>query len=261
MTVELRLSPNNKKVVSGQVCLVGELMKNPREIRANRVFENADKELRISYQIEEASTLSFNNGTMIGDVLDSENPWFQWHVFKKTSGVVTTMEETSHPELHIGELSVKPFLFPLSGTRAKLALVVFPLSKEKLSTDHPNSVKAAFPGVELTSMEIDMFPLMDVVNDKNWGCPIIPLLNMGGSVDDHPNIPPTDQIRSKVSTILRTAIKPEIKRDLTTLKTAWQNIKDRGPSVMKERQPDLIWPAASSTTREGQQTGESHFLV
>ena len=40
MTVELRLSPDNKKVVDGRVCLVGELMKNQREIRANRLTKN-----------------------------------------------------------------------------------------------------------------------------------------------------------------------------------------------------------------------------
>ena len=51
----------------------GLLMKNRREIRPNRLFPEADKELRISYMIEDSSVFTFNSGPMIGNHIEDDN--------------------------------------------------------------------------------------------------------------------------------------------------------------------------------------------
>ena len=51
--ITLKTSPDNRKVTSSKMFTAGLLMKNRREIRANRLFPEADKELRISYMIED----------------------------------------------------------------------------------------------------------------------------------------------------------------------------------------------------------------
>ena len=51
VAVSLTLSPDNKKVVNGKILAMGELMKGIKDFRANRIFERADKDLRVSYMI------------------------------------------------------------------------------------------------------------------------------------------------------------------------------------------------------------------
>ena len=65
-------------------------MRGFKEFRANKVFEGVDKEIRVSYCVEEASTFSFNDGTLTGDVVDGDNPGFQWNVIRKGSRGETT---------------------------------------------------------------------------------------------------------------------------------------------------------------------------
>ena len=50
MGITLKTSPDNRKVVNSNIYLVGEFMKTPREIKANRIFPEAEKDLRISYR-------------------------------------------------------------------------------------------------------------------------------------------------------------------------------------------------------------------
>ena len=69
-TILLNLSPDNKKVVGGKMVLVRDLMKGTKEVKANRLFPEADKQLNISYQIDDAALFTFNSGTMIGEIID-----------------------------------------------------------------------------------------------------------------------------------------------------------------------------------------------
>ena len=147
-----------------------------------------------------------------------------------------------YEENHIGSLSMRPYLIPLSASKIKMTVVLFPFSKEQLFTDHPLSSKGSFPGLELTSFELGIFPVVNSDSDKTWGCPVIPLIHLGGSEDDHPNLPPTSDIKACISSIFRSALKPDIKRDLRTLTPAWQAIKVSGPSKLKEKYPALIRP-------------------
>ena len=62
VSVGLTLSQDNKKITSGKIYTHGELMRSNKDFRANRLFENIDKDLRIFYQIEDFSIFKFNNG-------------------------------------------------------------------------------------------------------------------------------------------------------------------------------------------------------
>ena len=242
-TIQLGLSTDNRKIETAKVFVLGELMRGNKDFRANRLFEGADKELRVSYCIEEGSTFTFNGGTLVGDYLDSQDPGIQWHVYKKGKrGDTQVIEDDLHEENGIKGWCVRPFLIPLSATKTKMVLAAYPMAKDQLVREHPESVKAAFPGLELTGFEIDLFPLVDQDSNKSWGCPIIPLLFLGGTEDDHPVIPATEDLKAKISSVMRTALKPDLKRDLRSLMSMWQAIKESGPSKMKEKRPDLAWP-------------------
>ena len=145
-------------------------------------------------------------------------------------------------ENNIRNICMKPYLVPLTSNKAKLSILAFPLSSSQLEDEHNHNKKAAFPGLEMAVFEVDLFPVVDKEIGKTWGCPIVPLFNLGGSEEDYPNLPKTVDIKAAISKNLRSAVLPTTKRDLRTLFSAWASIKESGPSKMKEKLPDMMWP-------------------
>ena len=142
----------------------------------------------------------------------------------------------------IGHFSIHPHVVPLSSSKARVTLIVFPLSKDDLEAQHTHSKKASFPGLELMQCDVDIFPRMGGETGKAWGCPLVPLIQFGGRVEEHANLPPTDDIKAAISATLRATVIPTTKRDLRTLAAAWTAIQESGPSRLKERSPDMLWP-------------------
>ena len=79
--ITLKTSPDNRKVVMSNIFLAGDLMKSSKEIKANRLFADADKDIKIIYSIEDATVLTFTSGSTIGDMMD--DAIINWNVVKK----------------------------------------------------------------------------------------------------------------------------------------------------------------------------------
>ena len=196
--------------------------------------------MRIVYSIEDASIFSFKTGTMIGDMLEDAS--INWSVGKKTGRTTVDIEESEYETNHIGHFVIRPYLVPLSSSKMRLTVLAYPLALAELELDHPLYKKASFPGLELTQCDVDMFPLANKETGKAWGCPLVPLLYLGGAQEQHPQIPQTSEIKAAVSAVLRAVVVPVTKRDLRTLTTAWVAIKESGPSKLREKTPDTMWP-------------------
>ena len=153
MGITLQTSPDNRKLTNSSVFLTGELMKGNKEVRANQIFDEADKELRISYIIEEASILTFKSGTLIGDVIDDDK--IPWSVIKKNNRGTTEVDSSEYEGQKIGHFCLRPYLVLISSTKARLTILVFPTSLADLEASHSHWRKAAFPGMEL--MQADIF--------------------------------------------------------------------------------------------------------
>ena len=91
MGLTLKTSPDNAKVDNANVYLVGEFMRGGKEIKANRLFIDADKDLKISYHIEEACVFSFRSGTMIGELVSDDK--VTWSVYRRGSRGNTDIPE------------------------------------------------------------------------------------------------------------------------------------------------------------------------
>ena len=177
---------------------------------------------------------------MIGELVSDDK--VTWSVYRKGSRGNTDIPEEEYEANKIGHFCLRPVIVPLSSSKARVTLLVFPLTKEELETQHAHSGKAAFPGLELMTCDVDMFPRMNKDTGKSWGCPIIPLICLVGDMDKNRSIPSTDDIKAAISATLRATVIPVTKRDLRTLAAAWQSIQESGPTKLKERSPDTLWP-------------------
>ena len=256
MGVILETTPDNKKVSNGSIFLTGEYMRNPKEIKANRLFLEAERDLRMSYLIEDAGVFTFNAGTLVGDYINDDR--ITWSVVRKTNrGQVEEVEEASYGEHNIGNFCLRPFVVPLSPKTARVTIMAYPLKKEELEAQYSLCGDPAFPGLELMVCEVDMFPMASPDTSKAWGCPLVPLLLLAGDQEEHANIPPTGDIKAAISAILRTAVCPTTKRDLRTLSATWTSILESGPSKLKQKAPECLWPL---WTRENpRQQGRKHI--
>ena len=250
VSVGITLSPDNKKIIQGKVFLQGELLKSSKEIRVNKLWDQSDKDLRLSYRIDDASIFTFNDGSLVGDYVDSSN--INWMIVEK--GNSTALEVGDYTERGVEEFCIRPFIIPLSAEKAKLKVLIFPVSKDRLSTDFAHFDKPSFPGLEMFSMELPLFPLTRQAGGKDWGCPLIPMILLGADGEDEPNLPPTQEIRRAISAIMRTAKMPDVKRDSKTVLKAWGDIRESGPSKLKERLPDLLWPEVAECSDQPGET-------
>ena len=254
--ITLETSPDNTKVVASKMFVTGDLMKANKEINANRLFIDAPKDLRITYSIEDAGVLTFNNGTLIGDFLEDSS--ISWGVIKKAGGTSSVIAEAEYEVNKIGHFTLRPFLVILSPTIARIVIHAYPLSLVELQAGHPLCGKASFPGLELARFEVDLAPQTNEETGKAWGCPLTPLIYLGGDPKESPNLPSTAEIKARISSTLRSGIMPVTKRDLRTLATAWAIIKESGPSKLVEKAPDPMWPL---WTMETQQQGKGKFTI
>ena len=143
---------------------------------------------------------------MVGELIDGSE--LTWSVEKKTSARVSnTVEEAEYGRNNISDFCIKPYLVPVSGRKVKLTILAFPMGVDQLKTKHPMSSKAPFPGLELWSTVVNLFPATNTDLGKDWGSPITPLFLLGGDEAEHPNIPPTSDIKKKMASIFRTATK------------------------------------------------------
>ena len=181
--VLLQLSPDNKKVTNGQFFLTGKLYEEASTIKADRLWPQVPPNLRFNWRVEEAHTLTFNSGTMVGDLLDGST--LDWFITEETPGLTPKTLTTSEMEAAgVGDFSARAFAYPIRSTWLKVSLVLFPLARDSLLMDHKLANNRAFPGIEFKSEEIQFCPLN---SSKKWGSPFIPLLLAGGDRDARPS--------------------------------------------------------------------------
>ena len=235
--------------------LMGKLYEEGVSIKAERLWLGVPASLRLNLKIEEASILTLS-GTMVGDYVDQAD--LDWTITDEMPGLTPkTLDQGELVEKGVGGFCCRVFAYPVRPTWVKIAIMVYPLNREELAMQHKLYNNPAFPGIEFKSEEIQFCPLS---NDKRWGCPFVPLLLTGGCRGTFPHIPDTDEIRAKVASILRTAVKPDSSRNMAGLQPKWEAISVAGASKLKEKVPDTIWPEIEGSSSAGPQTGRNGNL-
>ena len=185
LTVGLTLSNNNKSIINAKIHMIGDLMDAPKDVRAKKLFEKFPSDLRIFYLVKDISAYTFSSGTLVGDYLDCSD--ITWYVEKKIQGEANIcIEPHDYGKNHVGSFCLHPYIIPLSGQKAKVQVLVYPLSLDDLKDKYPLYKDPAFPGLEIANLEVALFPHTNTETGKDWGSPILLLLLPGGDLEDHP---------------------------------------------------------------------------
>ena len=157
------MSPDLTQFVSGKFFITGTLHSDgntPRPVKADRLWENAGNNLRLNIKVEDSTLFTFNRGGLVGDYLDSTE--FHWWIEKEVPGTLSTnLDENEHETNSIGQFCLRPFVWPISPRKARMSILLYPLSKDDLSSNHPHYLNPSFPGIEVQSLGIPLFPGTD----------------------------------------------------------------------------------------------------
>lgn len=246
--VGLTLGNDNRRILDSRFILLGVLCTDKR-VNAAKFWDNMDapsssqsspESLSLSFSIPDCGIFKFPNGGLVSEYLDGDAiP----HKFLRGDVQVPDGEL---PDSYLG-FAVRAYIIPTRETYAKINLMLFPLPKDMLNSNHPLCENPCFPGISLFSGEFPLLPRSaDNPLKKNWGCPLTPAVIPGASTEESNNVPRTPLLRAAVALLLRKTHKPESKSGHQNLMARWTEIFEQGESKLKEHPLEQIWPLLAS---------------
>lgn len=231
----LKLAPDNRRILSSSVFLLGSLFEDKSVNAAN--FWNLESAISLILSIPDSSIFSFPNGSLCSEFLDSSSFKFS---FKQGE---TTLSKEDQAAAGIHGFSLRAHLMPISATFTRIWITLVPISLASLIADHPLATNPAFPSIKLIDRDIPLGPPSDGPPlSKVWGCPITPAVILGAPLDEAPNVPQTSAMIAAISAMLRKAVRPEIVQNSTNLYKRLQSLLNHGVSKLKDQPLDFIWP-------------------
>ena len=238
--VGLCLSNNNRRVTDATFHLLGSLCREKR-VSANKYWDLEDT-TSMQFSIPDCDMFKFPAGNLVSEIVDGGVIDHTFYVGDQP------IEHEDLPETVLG-FSIRAFIIPTRESYAKLKLILYPLPKDMLVANHILASNPMFPGVSVFSGE---FPLLPVSSsyplEKNWGCPISPVILPGMDFEESENYPRTALVRAAVAQLMRKAVIPESKAGFSTLLPRWIELAETGLAGLKDNSLDSIWPLPSTSS-------------
>ena len=230
------LAADNCTVANFSFHSIGELFVEPRIFKSSKFFTFTDHQLVII----SIDTEHFDfPGTLASNLVDHSS--FRYVFRGGSQNAELTAEEAR--QLGFQGFCLKFFAVPTSERWARYTLVLFPLDKAALLAKYPIAEDPRFPGLQVDVGDCELTPFQGaVLEDCNWGAPILPIILSRNQFVEGGNFPSSTQLRSGLASLMRKAKKPEIKQNLDFLMERWAEISEHGAAALKDGPPAQLWP-------------------
>lgn len=192
----------------------------------------------------QTSLFSFPNGSLTSALVDSSALKVSWY---KDDAFLTPEQRE---EEGVPGFSVRCHVIPKqvlgSGTWGAIHLTLLPLPKSTLLELHPLAAKPNYPCLKIYSG--NSFPIgfktSAVFPDTDCGTPLVPALLTGGDWENLPHTPSTQALRAAIAATLRNVCLPDVRKEVKTVKKAWEDLASAGEAGLKNTNHALktIWP-------------------
>ena len=225
-----QLSNDNKTINNLTFHLAGTLWEpKGQTISANR-FWDLEPGTSLHFPTLNTNAFAFSQGKLVSNYIGHQEITHEW----KKDGASVQM---------FRDFCLRAFVAPFEEHWANLWILLYPLGKSELLESYSLAEHAGFPGIQVCDVEIPFgFDSSALLPDTAWGSPIAPAVLAGASWDDHNCPPPTEALKRALADTLRTATKPEKKRDFSTLLPRWTEILENGEATLKLHAPSALWP-------------------
>ena len=232
-----QLAQDNKSLENMEPVLAGTLFrKTARKYVSTKFWNFPDKTYLVLQPID--LTLFRFTDTLDSGYVDSSEISYG---FVYEDG--TEVPEGTLSDQGFAGFSLRIFVTPVGGTTAKMKLVLFPAKKSVLKDDHAQSGDARFPGLTVTSVEVQMGINYSTLSDKSIGTSIVPCLMSQSQYDSSCAVPSTEQVMACVSSLMRTAVVPETVKSHKELWQRWGEIAKDGANKLQSMAREYVWPA------------------
>ena len=237
--LSVTLSADNLRVDEATFHLLGSLWQDKSFHAAS--FWTTVSPTVLTLSLPDLSVFNFPPGSLCSDYLSSADLQFS---FSQNDQIVPP---NLYQSAGLSAFCLRVFAYPSSDSYAKLVILLFPFPLSRLATDNQLYLDPCFPGLKLADYEIPLAPpaLLSPINNS-WGFPLAPAVFPGSDWSDNSRVPSGTRLRIALSQLLRSAVLPEVKANITGLKQRYAVILEKGTSAFKPKFPTLIWPPAST---------------
>ena len=253
------LSADNKSIRNLSFHLGGSLWENENaKHAADSFWDDLVPGSNFSFAIPALNTalFSFPEGGLTSDLLDHSALRVNW--FKDDA----TISPEQREEAGIPGFSLRCHIIPKqvlsSGTWGTVYVTLLPLPRSQLLELHPLCKSPAFPCFKIYAGH--SFPIgfqtSSVLDGLDYGCPLLPAVLAGSDWEDLPFHPPANELQAAIALTMRKVTLPDVKKEVRTLKKAWEDLKTAGETGLKNTNAalKLLWPpprVASASTPQG----------
>ena len=248
----LKLSADNHNITDSATILDGSIFRNEAKTFSTAKLWPFGDGLTLKIGKIECSKFVFKYG-LTSELLD--HSLIDYSLVRQ-NGSTVSLEDLN--TMGFTGFCCRVFIQPVSVSKAKLTVLLFPLPAEQLTSDHPLAKDPGFPGIAIHRQEIDLGLKAAAIFDKRMGSPIVPAILPGSPLKTGQSIPKGADILAKMSAVLRCVTVPECKSNYNGLAERWEAITTGGKASLKLKQPDVLWPEASAVDA---QSGKNEVFI
>ena len=230
----VELSSDNEKVINANVVLKGFLSSDP--VQAGKLWDIEDA-IGLKMKKIDLSLFVFN-GSLQSELLDHSQ--IDYTFIRRRGG--EEIDPVDIANLGFEGFSLRAYLIPNSSLTSKLLITIYPHPTDILIERYPEAENVKFPGISAGELDISMGIDVATILDEPVGSPIMPAIVPGSPFATVAIIPPASEIISRLATLLRTAIMPEIRSSKTALFNRFDSIAERGVDNLKNMSLEVSWP-------------------
>ena len=233
----IELNNDNSAILNTKFNLSGTLWEQRAPaISAHRFWPDVDNGTTLHFPVVNSNVFLFNEGSLASELLGHDQITHFWR------------RDNNPVELDKG-FSLRAYVAPSEETWATLWIILYPLGKRDLLEAHPLASNTLFPGLEVTCVHFQLgIQAANFLDEANYGSPLLPAVIPGAPWPESGDVtpPPATAVKKAISDTLRTALKPEIKKNFANLSARWNEIAENGLNALKTFQPQVIWPEVNT---------------
>lgn len=231
----LELSDDNERVSNVNVVLRGSIYSDAKWVQASKLWD-MDDPLLLKINKIDLSLFQFGN-SLQSDILDHSKLEYSFHRKKGEE-----IDPSEIQDMGFEGFSLRAFLIPTSGVISKLLVAIYPFPEDILLESYPLAKNPKFPCISTGEMEIEMGVVASTILDDPVGSPILPGIIPGSPLATVASIPSTTELLSRLSSLLRTALLPELRSSRSALFNRYESIEEKGEDSLKSVPLEIVWP-------------------
>ena len=247
--VNVKLSPDNTKVMAARFTLAGKWQEEATRIQAKKLWPELEENVIMEVTLDNLSLFRFSEGEMwseflVGDALP--------HRFIMTGEDARVMTDEELAEKGVGEFCLRA-VFGLAktcstrwGIWVSTNIMIYPESEEAMMDLSLAAKDPAWPGIRLSDGDVAVLPAAGrgkaPLAVKAWGCPIAPAIQPGALWSNAVGPLAGGEVVKAVGGLLNTGCLVESSVASESLRKKWEKVQ-RAPGDLRRKPAEKTWPA------------------